>query len=334
MTDTRSVYTAHDVPDLLDLLPALFGFGPTQSFIAIATHGERCRFGFRLRMDMPPLEHVAAAAAQVAAYLHHQEPDGVVLIAVTDRGDVADALMAAVRVELRGLPVNDAVRTDGASYWRYGPGGPGEPMPYVSQCSPAVVGAVVGGMQILPDREALVARFAAVTGPRKALMEAATEKALGMAVRGMSETPRADLGVVGGARLQPIIDGHAAGRGLSDRDLANLAIWVSSIQVRDEVWSMMNRETAETSLDLWTAVAQSVVEPFEPPVLSLAAFAAWLTGDGAQALIAVERALTIEPDYSMARLVLGLLDGCVSPEHWTGFDPGGGSDAPDVTRRR
>lgn len=326
MTDTRSTYTARGVTDLLDLLPALFGFSPEQSFIAIATHGERCRFGFRLRMDMPPLEHVGAAAAQAAAYLRHQAPDGAVLIAVTDRGTVADALMAAVRAELRDIPVHDAVRTDGSSYWTYGPGGPGEPLPYVSRLSPAVVDAVVGGMQILPDREALVARFAAVSGPRKAEMEVATDEALGIALRALSATPRADLAVAGRTRLEPIIDAHGVGNALSDRDLATLSIWVSSVSVRDEVWSMMTRDTAETMLDLWTSVAQSVVEPFEPPVLCLAAFAAWLSGDGTQALIAVERALAIEPGYSMAELILSMLDGCVSPERWKGFETGRNTD--------
>lgn len=320
MTETRSTYTAHGIPDLLNLLPALFGFSPRQSFIAIATHGERRRFGFRLRMDMPPLGHVREAAVQIASYLRRQEPDGAVFIAVTDRGTVADALMAAVTAELTDVPVHDAVRTDGESYWTYGPAGPGEAVPYVSQCSPAVVSAIVGGMQILPDREALVARFAAVSGPRKAIMAAATEKVLGIALRELSDTPRSDLGVVGMARIQPIIDAHNAGRPLSDHHLGTLAIWVSSVRVRDGVWARMRRDTADATLSLWTAVAQSVVEPFEPPVLCLAAFAAWLSGDGTQALIAIERALTVEPGYSMAQLILRTLDSGVSPEHWNGFD--------------
>lgn len=322
MTETRNVYTARGIPDLLDLLPALFGFAPKQSFIAIATHGERRRFGFRLRMDMPPPEHAREAGAQIAAYLRRQDPDGAVLVAVTDRGTVADALVVAVAEALGDIPVLDAVRTDGESYWTYRHGRPGEAMPYVGRCSPALVGAVVGGMQILPDRETLVARFAPVSGPRKTVMAAATDEVLGLALRELSETPRADLGVVGIARLQPIIDAHTVGRQISDADLATLAIWVSSVGVRDEVWACMRRETAEAALALWTTVAQSVVEPFEPPVLCLAAFAAWLVGDGAQALIAVERALQIEPGYSMAQLILQTLDSGFSPEHWVGFDAG------------
>ncbi|MGZ5370936.1 DUF4192 domain-containing protein [Aeromicrobium sp.] len=320
MTETRPSYTAHGIPDLLDLLPALFGFTPRQSFIAIATHGESRRFGFRLRMDMPLVADVGEAATQVAAHLRRQDPDGVVLVAVTDRGTAADALMVAVMAELAELPVLDAVRTDGESFWSYRSGRPGKSVPYVSRCSPAVVGAVVGGMQILPDREALVARFAPVAGARKTAMAAATEEVLGLALRELSETPRADLGVAGIARIQPIVDAHAEGRQLSDTDLATLAIWVSSVGVRDEVWALMRRDTAEATLGLWTAVAQSVVEPFEPSVLCLTAFAAWLAGDGTQALIAVERALSVEPGYSMAQLILRTLDSGFSPDLWDGFD--------------
>lgn len=323
MTDTRTTYTAQCLPDLLDLLPVLFGFSPKESFIAVATHGESRRFGFRLRMDLPPLEQVGSAAAQVAAYLRHQEPDGAVLIAVTDRGSVADALVAAVTSELTDIPIQDAVRTDGEQYWAYGPAGPGIGKPYVSRCSPAVVGAVVGGMQILPDREALVARFAAVSGARKVAMAAATDKVLGVALSDLSETPRADLGALGMDRILPIIESHETGKAMTDVELATLATWVSSVQVRDHVWSRMTRETADTTLSLWTLVAQTVVEPFEAPVLCLAAFAAWLAGDGAQALIAIERALTAEPGYSMAKMILQALDSCLSPEHWDGFDPGG-----------
>lgn len=322
MTETRDTYTARDIPELLDLLPALFGFSPKQSFIAIATHGEHHRFGFRLRMDLPPLEHAQPAAGQIADYLRRQDPDGAVLLAVTDRRTEADALMTAVLANLGDLPVHDAVRTDGERYWSYLRGGSAEGVPYVSQCSPAVVGAIVSGMQILPDREALVARFAPVAGAREKVMAAATDKVLGRALKEIAAAPKADLGNIGMALLRPILDSHPLGRKLTDPECATLAIWVSSKRVRDEVWASIRRDNAVASLELWTEVAQSVVAPFEAPVLCLAAFAAWLCGDGTQALIAAERAVAVEPGYAMARLILGTIENGISPEHWRGFDAG------------
>ena len=314
-------FTARGIPDLLDLVPALFGFEPQESFIAITTHGDHSRFGFRLRLDIPPMRHVAAAAAQVAGHVRRQDPDGVILLALTERSQEADALIAASAVLLDPVPVHEAVRCDGVSYWTYGPDGPDGPAPYSRHCSPVVAAAVLGGLPILPDRTTLVARFAEVSGERKVAMELATARVLDDALHELAAGPRVHLGMAGLARLAPIIARHEAGEVLDDDDRATLAIWVSSKDVRDAVWSTFNRTNAETALRLWTDISQSVVDPFEASVLCLAAFAAWLSGDGTQALIAAERALAKEPDYEMGALIMQLLDAGMSPSAWDGFDP-------------
>ena len=54
----------------------------------------------------------------------------------------------------------------------------------------------------------------------------------------------------------------------------------------------------------------------------MSAFAAWLTGDGVQALIAIERALAVDGDYSMANLILTTLDSGLDPGHWNGLGQG------------
>lgn len=320
MTSTPPTYIAHDIPDLLDVLPALFGFTPRESFIAIATHGERIRIGFRLRMDLPAAEDIQLAARQAATYVRRQDPDGAILIALTADADLGDALMAAVIAELDGMVVHEAVRADAEHYWVYTDGLPGHGVTYTSRYSEAVLDAVMAGQQILPDREALVTKFAGVSGPRKTVMMAATDRALNAIAHELSDCPHADLGAVGMAVLEPIISGLAANATPADADLATLAVWVSSRSVRDEVWFRMDRTNAESSFALWTAVARSVVEPFEPPVLCLAAYSAWLCGDGAQALIAVERALEIQPDYTLAHLILRLIMSAISPAKWEGMD--------------
>ena len=97
-------------------------------------------------------------------------------------------------------------------------------------------------------------------------------------------------------------------------------MWVSGVAVRDEVWGQINRQSAEDILRFLMLVSRSVVPPFEPAVLSLAAFAAWQTGDGAQALIAVERGLEADPCYSMAGLILQMLEAGISPDLWAGME--------------
>ncbi|MBC7632261.1 ANTAR domain-containing protein [Aeromicrobium sp.] len=45
-----TIFTARGTSDLLGTVPALFGFHPENSLIAIATYGLRNRFGFRTVM--------------------------------------------------------------------------------------------------------------------------------------------------------------------------------------------------------------------------------------------------------------------------------------------
>ena len=100
MTDDTPVYTAHDIPDLINSLPTLFGFTPEDSIIAIATSGPRNRMGFRLRMDMPAMADVERAAAQIVAHLADQGAEGAMVIAVTPQTDVAARLVPAIERRL------------------------------------------------------------------------------------------------------------------------------------------------------------------------------------------------------------------------------------------
>jgi hypothetical protein len=318
MTQTPSVYTAHDIPDLLNTLPTLFGFRPEESLVAVSTRGHRRRFGFRLRVDMPAPEHVEELAAIVVGHLGRQGAEGAIFLAVTQEQEVARDLLAAIERQLPPIALIVAVRADGERYWSDEPGFPPEGIAYeTSDHHLAVVQAIAAGQQILPDRQALIDRFAAVAEPRRAWMERAADEVLRQVVPLVARTPDHDLAAVGMQQVQPILDRGLAGERLSDDEVTRFSVWMSSIQVRDEVWGQITAATADDMLRLLTLISRSVVPPFEPAVLSLTAFAAWLTGDGAQALIAVERALRADEEYSMARLMLQMLEGGVSPSHWS-----------------
>ena len=317
MTQTPSVYTAHDIPDLLNTVPTLFGFWPQESLIAVATRGPRRRFGFRMRVDIPARESVDDLAGIVVGHLSNQGAEGAILIAVTQQQEIARDLLAAIERRLPPITVIVAARADGARYWSDEPGFPADGIAYeTSDHHLAVVQAVAAGQQILPDRQALVDRFAAVQEPRRAWMERAADEVLREVVTLIARMPDSELTAVGMQQVQPILDRGLAGERLTDEEIARFSIWVSSVAVRDEVWGQITAETADAMLAFLALVSRSVVPPFESAVLSLTAFAAWLTGDGAQSLIAVERALDADKTYSMARLILQMLEGGVSPAHW------------------
>lgn len=317
MTQTPSVYTAHDIPDLLNTLPTLFGFRPEESLVAVSTRGPRRRFGFRLRVDIPAPEQVEELADVVVGHLGRQGAEGAIFMAVTQEQEVARDLLAVIEQRLAPIDLIVAVRADGERYWSDEPGFPPDGIAYeTSDHHLAVVQAIAAGQQILPDRQALIDRFAPVAHPRRAWMGRATGEVLRQVVPLVARTPERGLVAAGMAQVQPILDRGLAGERLSDDDIARFSVWMDAIQVRDEVWNQITAETADDMLRLLTLMSRSVVPPFEAAVLSLTAFAAWLTGDGAQSLIAVERALDADGEYSMAQLMLQMLEGGVSPSHW------------------
>ncbi|MET1038228.1 MAG: DUF4192 family protein, partial [Aeromicrobium sp.] len=124
MTQTPPLFVAHDVPDLINSLPTLFGFRPTESVVAVATHGRRRRFGFRLRMDMPALQDVPEQARTVVDHLRHQGAEGAVVIALTTRQDVALDLLDEIHAELDDIDMIVRARADGERYWTDEPGSP------------------------------------------------------------------------------------------------------------------------------------------------------------------------------------------------------------------
>lgn len=316
MTDAPTIFTAHDIPDLLNALPTLFGFRPTESLVAVATQGSRRRFGFRLRVDVPPIHHVDELAELTAEHLRRQGAEGAILVAVTEQQDVASSLLARIGSHLQEIELVIAVRADGSRYWVDVPGFPAEGIPYdTSDHHLSIVKAVAAGQQILPDREALAARFQAVEGSRRQEIMRLTESAVGE----IDGTDTDDQVRTAMDQVSPILQRGLSGERISDQDAVRLAVWVSRREVRDEVWRWISRDSAREMLSFLTYVSGTVVPPFEPAVLSLAAFAGWLSGDGAQALIAVERALEADPTYGMARGVLALLEGGVSPAHWGEF---------------
>ena len=320
MTDTPTIYSAHDVPDLLNALPTLFGFRLTESLVAVATRGPRRRFGFRLRVDIPPVQHVEELAELTVAHLRNHGAEGAVLIAVTAQQDVAGELLSAIERHLDDIELVVAVRSDGSRYWVNSPDFPVDGITYeTSDHHLSIVQAVAAGQQILPSREALVARFAPVQEPRRTWLRHATRAVLPQIdseVAGSHESSVVELAL---ANVRPILDRGLAGKSLTDDELVRLCVWVHSMVVRDAVLGLINRDNAHDMLRVFTLLAQNAVPPCEVGVLDLAGFAAWLTGDGAQAVIAAERALEVDPTDSMAQTLLETLERGISPDRWFAF---------------
>src|SRR3546814_10153661 len=93
-----------------------------------------------------------------------------------------------------------------------------------------------------------------------------------------------------------------------------MALLVTRIKIRDEAWSLITPENARDYVRVWLHVARHVPHEWAPSAYSLAAFACWMCGDGAKSVMAAEQALRLDPDYSMAALVLDLATSGLSPQ--------------------
>lgn len=324
MNQSSKIFKAHDPGDMFALLPALFGFKPAESLIVITTHGERHRIGFSLRVDLPNSDKVVDAALAAATHVQAHRPDGVLLLAISSTPEPAGALVDVLRDILHDLPVLEAARADGERYWSYlcdvESCCPAEGRVYGDRSSEVVAQAILDGDEILPNREALVRRFAPITGSARNASDHATEQVVSERLRSPDGSEHLARGM---AQVTSIVDRLLGKRRHPNAaEAAIFTVWVAEISIRDELWIRIDRADAKDWLRFLTKMAQRAVPPFEPAVLSLAAFAAWMSGDGAQASIALDRALQSDPDYSLAQLLGSVLESGISPERWPAFESG------------
>ncbi|MFD1826671.1 MULTISPECIES: DUF4192 domain-containing protein [Mumia] len=331
MTD---VIRARTLSDLIGAVPAMFGFHPEHSLVALCLNGARSQVGFRLRVDLPPPDDAPALAEALVGYLVAQQPEAVIVLAYADDDGEArpavDALVA--RLEEEGVRLADAARFDGERFYSYSCDDtrccPPEGVPCDVEGSAVLAEAVFRGMEILPDRATLARRFEPVTGAARddvALAAGPELTALAACAAG-AQDPQRDLRTLrrGLDRVVPVLDAVLEGDEdepvvISAEDRALLAVWASLVIIRDVAWTMITHDNAVRSLELWRQVAVSAPLPFEVPALTLAAFAAWLSGDGAQAQCALDRVRVVAPDYSMAVLIQSALSGCLDPRSWVGM---------------
>jgi hypothetical protein len=98
---------------------------------------------------------------------------------------------------------------------------------------------------------------------------------------------------------------------LSDTEAAWLGVLLGHLPVRDFAWERIGNE--QWHVALWTDVLRRVEPEHVPAPACLLAFAAWRAGHGALACLAVDRARTQDPEYSMAVLLDDVLRYALPP---------------------
>jgi hypothetical protein len=305
---------------LLAVVPHLLGFAPDLSLVVIGTAPPRDRIRVTLRYDLPdPPEADLAAdiAAHAAGVLGAQQlpaavavgygPDALVM-------PVADAFLDAAH--LAGITLHDILRVENGRYWSYRCGNeaccPPAGVPFDANAHPASAAMDGAGMPVLPGRAAVAARVAPLGGATAESMRRATRRAeqhAAVLLRKVRKSARA-----GAARQLIAAEGlsavgsmiatyRAGGRFATDYQIAWMTVALRDLRVRDDAWARMDPAHADAHLRLWTDVVRRAQPGHVAAPAALLAFVAWQSGDGALANVALDRALTDDPGYSMALLL-------------------------------
>jgi hypothetical protein len=212
---------------------------------------------------------------------------------------------------------------------------PPEGKPFDAGASEVSAAAVFAGQVALPDRAALVAQVAPVTGAARSAVRRATARAERSLAALLHEAPVADLRsgravrAAGTTAVRGALRRHRRGQRLSDDEVAWLSLLLTHLPVRDHAWE--RTDGRDEDIALWTDVLRRAEPDLIAAPAALLAFAAWRAGQGALAAVALERGLAEHPDYPLALLLDDLLRRGVPPSELDGWPAVG---MPGVVRRR
>ncbi|MGC9666894.1 DUF4192 domain-containing protein [Planosporangium sp. 12N6] len=301
--------------------------------------------------DAPP-DRALALADQLGDVLAVQRVD-VALVIGYGEGPSVTRTVLPLRDALHryGLRVAEILRAHQGRYWSYLCESvrccPAEGTPYDIAATEVAAAATYSGQVALPDRAALEQLLAPVEGAERDAVDAATERAardLAVSVGEQDVAPEeggvgdeqgrpaggaetdpdgvgADAGPGGSRRragvraLAVAVRRYADGGRLTDDEVARLTLLLVRVEVRDLCWA---RVTAAGSrlrahLDLWRDVTRRARADLVPAPATLLGYAAWRSGNGALALVAVQRALAANPAYQLALLLAEALDRGLPP---------------------
>jgi len=315
-------------PDaVLAVVPHLLGFYPSRSLVVLGL-GEQNRVMVTFRYDLPepPDCELATDIAHHAEYVLTREQIPAAMLIGYGPEDLVLPVLAQTSAWIgnHGIHLQEALRAEAGRFWSLLCSDvrccPPEGRSYDPGSHPAAAAMTDAGLAAHPDREALLRTIQRPAGSADAIARATKQARLRLArlvddgVAAGDKDPRLRATRVGRRQVQQAIRRYRAGGRIdSVAHLAWLAVLLSDIRVRDDAWARMTPEHRDEHCRLWTDVLRAAATDSAPAPASLLAFTAWQAGNGALAAMAVDRALTADPGYSMARLLSGAIEAALPP---------------------
>ena len=295
------------VGEVAAVVPHVLGIEPQDSLVVFPTRPGAVPIA---RIDLPrnPREQDLAAASIARAYKGHGGQ--VMLLAYTDRLDLAEGACAQLRARLEPETAVVATAAVQADQWVRLDCADSGVIGQATRDRFAAEYAFRGHRAPYPSEEELKATYQPATPLSVEAMKTATEAArVAVASESAAETERTWMTLA----LERFT---ANGTRLSQADAARMVCDVRHIGLRDHAWASMDRQNAATQAAFWKDLLIRSPQGMQEPTASLTAFAHWLNGEGIQARFALER-VPDEPPYAMARLVNAALAVGMDPKTWS-----------------
>ncbi len=319
---TTPVLTLRTPGEIAAVVPYLTGFVPRESLVAISLRGPSRRVGLTLRTHLD--EHPEVVAQVVEAMVRDRARLCIVTVHTstpTGKAHPWAALVDAVEIGLRGqgIDLGEALLVRDGLWWSYRCAGrccppSGTPIDTTSPVVQATASAhALAGRAVLGSREELVASLQ----PQLPLGAALARRLQGQAVEALRDQVLAGAGAAEREELRrwrAALDAWEQQPGtLPPAQAAALGIGLHLPPVRDTVasWAV---DRHDALLGLLLQLCRVVVGPDDAPLCAVVAWVAYAQGNGALALVAVQRALATDPTYSLAELLLAVIDGVVAPD--------------------
>lgn len=316
--------------DIAAAVPWILGFHPRESLVLVSLKppvgAGGPRVGLVLRLDLDEVRS-SAAAGRAVDYLVEDGAASLIVLVATDaphrpgaRLPGAPLLRRVARAaQARGLEVDEAVLVRDGRWWAFdcqGPCCPADGTPY--DCHTSVVGAhhVLTGAVLRADREELAASCAALPPGSPAAVEAAAElDALALELaRGWSRAPGrrpvdAQPAAVRGfwEFVVAARDGGAQDPQARRRAARRVAATLAAPVLRDAVGESVPPERLGEGCDALAEVLRACPPEWAADPAALLALTAWRAGQGALANVAVDVALAVDAEHSLALLVRSIV---------------------------
>lgn len=298
--DPTAPLRAHGIEDLLDLIPSLLGFHPTESLVAMLIDGGRVRVTARL--DLADAAEAGRLAGAFQPLLARFPTASWLVAAYTPDADAAWASLDLVDA-LLPWELGVWVVHVGADRWFCTPDDPGAP--YDPGCSALAAEAAYRGIRVLPDRSE-IARSLEPTIDAGEL-----DRVLDQVITVPPEaTVRRALGLAT-AKMR-------AGGGVTLEEAAVLAVAAFSPAFAEAIVTGIDRGTAPQACALWTEVVRSTSAFAGAAAAVILGVAAWVAGEGALQNVCLDRAEPFLADSQWFRFLDFVNRVALPPCEWEG----------------